>query len=182
MIRPVVAAIALIIMSVGFAHAQTVQKVEIYQFGIYTSSPETQVGWTRQGRRKTVADSIDLVETTQTIVARIGVQFGFRYKMSGKPESASVPVKIVMKFPPPGIFAAKGTVPFVLDEYAWFGTLDDGNFFTWPFDGRADLVPGIWTFEIWIKGKKQAEQKFNVILPPIANRQSPTLLPSGKVG
>jgi hypothetical protein len=42
------------------------------------------------------------------------------------------------------------------------------NFLTWPFERRSDLVPGIWTIEIWQGRKKLGEQKFNVILPPIS--------------
>ena len=181
-IRLIAAVAALIIMSMGFAHAQTVQKVEIYEFGTYTSSPETQVGWSHQGRRKTVADEIYLLDATQTVVARIGIQFGFRFRISGQPGQRSVPVKLVMKIPPPGMLAAQNIKPIMADEYAWFGSFGARNFFTLSFEERSDLVPGIWTFEIWIAGKKQAERKFNVILPPIANRQSPALLASGKVG
>ena len=68
MIRRVVARIALIIMSIGCAHAQTVQKIEIYEFGTYTSGPEVQIGWSRQGLRQNMVDGIDLIERTRPLL------------------------------------------------------------------------------------------------------------------
>ena len=91
-------------------------------------------------------------------------------------------MKVVTRFPPPGVFTPKGSVPFVIDDESWIVRVGENCFLIWPFEKRSDLVAGIWTFELWIDGKKFAEQKFNVILPPIANRQSPAMLQSRKVG
>jgi len=181
-IRLIAAVAALIIMSIGLAHAQTVQKVEIYEFGTYTAGPEIQIGFTRQGLRQCVVDYIDLVQATDTIIARIGAEFGFRFRVIGKAHGTPVRVTVVTRFPPPGLLAPDGTVPFLVDDESWAVNVGENSFLSWPFERRSDLVPGIWTFEIWIDGRKYAEQKFNIILPPIANRQSPALPGSGKVG
>ena len=159
---------AIVIGTIGIAQPQAVQQVEIYEFGTYTSSPAIEVGLSRQGVPQTVVDRIDLIDATQTIIARIGVEFGFRFRIAGTPHGARVPVTYVMRYPEPGILAPKKSVPFVEDVYTWPGYLSDHNFRTFRFETRSDLVPGIWTIEVWVGGRKRAEQKFNVILPPIA--------------
>jgi len=171
--RLIVAVIALIIMSIGFAHAQTVQKVEVYEFGTYTSGPEIQIGFTRQGLRQCVVDHIDLIQETDTIIASIGVEFGFRFRVIGKTNGTPVRVTVVTRFPPPGVFAPDGSIPFLVDDESWAVNVGENSFLTWPFERRSDLVPGIWTFEIWIDGRKFAEQKFNIILPPVARLDAP---------
>src|ERR1700687_5543620 len=113
---------------------------------------------------------------------RIGVDFGFRFRVVGRTRGAPVHMKVVTRFPPPGVFTPKGSVPFVIDDESWIVRVGENCFLIWPFEKRSDLVAVIWTFELWIDGKKFAEQKFNVILPPIANRQSPAMLQSRKVG
>jgi hypothetical protein len=159
---------AIVIGTIGIVQVPTPQRVDIYEFGTYSSSPAFEVGLSRQGVPQTVVDRIDLIEATQTIVARIGVEFGFRFRIVGTPYGARVPVTYVMRYPEPGLLAPKRSVPFVEDVYTWPGWLSEHNFRTLRFDSRSDLVPGIWTIEVWVGGKKLAEQKFNVILPPIA--------------
>src|SRR5882672_11867605 len=165
--KPFLIALSLV-MTCSVAHAQTVETLDVYEYGVYASSPRVAVGRSQQGIVRYQANRIDLVETTRTIVAHIGGQFGFRYRLTGRPMDAGVPLTIVTRFPAPGILAPKGSVPFVRDVDTVTATLGGPNFLTWPFERRSDLVPGIWTIEIWQGTKKLTEQKFNVILPPVA--------------
>ena len=159
---------AIVIGAIGTAQPQDVKKIEIYEFGTYIASPATQVGFSRQGVPQTVVDRIDLIDATDTVIAQIGAEFGFRFRIIGTPRAARVPVTFVMRYPEPGLLAPKKSVPFVEDVYMWPGSFGDHNFRTLKFETRSDLVPGIWTVELWVGGKKFAEQKFNVILPPIS--------------
>jgi len=165
--RTVLVALCLVLIA-AVAHAQTVETLDVYEYGVYASSPRVAVGRSQQGIVRYQADRIDLVETTRTIVAHIGGQFGFRYRLTGRPMDAGVPLTIVTRFPAPGILAPKGSVPFVRDVDTVTATLGGSNFLTWPFERRSDLVPGLWTIEIWQGTKKLGEQQFNVILPPIS--------------
>ena len=181
-IRLIAAVAALIIMSIGFAHAQTVTKVEVYEYGVYEATPFINEGLTREGIVYGRIDNIELVASTRTIMARRGTEFGFRFRILGTQAGAAVPMTIVMKFPQPGISAPDSAQRVLDDEYRYSDILDGDSFFIWVFDRDEKMVPGLWTFEIWIDGKKFAEQNFNIIVPPIANRQSPPLSTSGKVG
>jgi hypothetical protein len=41
-------------------------------------------------------------------------------------------------------------------------TIGDIHLFGYTFDSAAELIPGVWTFEIWQEDKKIAEQRFEV--------------------
>ena len=160
-------AIALILWT-DFAQAQTADKIEVYEYGTYTSPPGVDVDVTRHGVVISDLDYTDLVEQTRTIVAQVGVQFGFRYHLLGKPLGTFVPITVVVRYPSPGIVSPGNPVPFVVDDYSAPAILGTNLFYTWTFDDRSEIVPGIWTIEIWYGDKKLGEEKFNVVLPPIA--------------
>ena len=92
-------------LAAGAAHAQTAEKLDVYEYGIYASSPRVAVGHSQQGMTRYQAESIKLQEATRTVVARIGTEFGFRYRATGKPPGAPVLLTIVTKFPAPGVLA-----------------------------------------------------------------------------
>jgi hypothetical protein len=84
------------------------------------------------------------------------------------PSGTPVPLTIVIKFPAPGVAAKPASAAFLDDDYVHVAASGSERFWTWTFDDRAQIVPGVWTLEIWHGKKKLAEQKFNVVLPPIA--------------
>ncbi len=169
MIRLIVAFLALVIMSIGFAaHAQAVRSIEIYEYGTYESPEGVDIGLSRRGVVNSELDYIELVQSTRTIMGRIGVQFGFRFRIVGEPEGAPVPISITMKFPEPGIAAPGNPRRFVNDDFSYVQALNSDDFYTWTFDRAEELVPGLWTFEVWVGDKKFAEQTFQVIVPPIS--------------
>jgi len=150
------------------ASAQTADRLDVYEYGTYASSPRIVVGRSQQGMTRYQAEAIKLKEATRTVVARIGNEFGFRYRVTGRPSGAPVLLTIVTKFPAPGVLAPSGSVPFVQDVDTVIAALNGRGFLTWPFERRSDLVPGIWTIEIWQGKTKLGEQRFNVILPPVS--------------
>jgi uncharacterized protein DUF3859 len=168
MIRLIVAAIALIIMSIGFAHAETVRNIEIYEHGIYDSPEGVDVGLSRQGVVNAELDHIELLQSTRTVVAGIGVQFGFRFRIIGEPDGAPVPITITMKFPEPGITALDSPRRFVDDDFSYVQAVNSEDFYTFTFDRAEEMVPGLWTFEVWVGDRKFGEETFIVILPPIS--------------
>src|SRR5689334_11373644 len=95
-IRLVVAALALIVISIGSGHAQTVQKVEIYEFGTYDRPDGVEFARSHQGITNFKVRGIALVQATQTVLARIGVNFGFRFHIVGHPSDASVAATVRM--------------------------------------------------------------------------------------
>ena len=171
MTKAFLTAFALILWT-DFVQAQTADKIEVYEYGVYTSPPGVDVDVTRQGVIITDLDYSDRVEQTSKIIAQVGVQFGFRYRLVGKPLGTLIPVTVVVKFPSPGIVSPGNPVPFVVDDYCAPAILGTNLFYSWTFDDQSEIVPGIWTIEIWYGDKKLGDEKFNVVLPPIAQLET----------
>lgn len=140
--------------------------INVYEFGTYRSAESVEVGVTEKGIVRSQTSGIEQIEETRKVIARIGTQFGFRYKTLGAREGTLLPVTIIARFPKPGVLGRTTQLPVLADGYTQITTAGKEDFLTWTFEMRSDLVPGIWTFEIWSEGKKLAEQNFEIILPP----------------
>lgn len=95
-------AMCLLMVSSCLGHTQTIQRVEITEVGIFTTHDEKTVvaPGTALGTQSRVSH-ITLAQSTTTIPARLGVEFGFRYRIVG--DGKSVAVKITTRVPPPGL-------------------------------------------------------------------------------
>lgn len=140
--------------------------IDVYEFGTYRSAESVEVGVTEKGIVRSQTSGIEQIEETRKVIASIGTQFGFRYKTVGAREGTLQPVTIIARFPKPGVLGRTTQLPVLADGYTQVTTAGKEDFLTWTFEMRSDLVPGIWTFEIWSEGKKLAEQNFEIILPP----------------
>lgn len=159
------AMMAVAFLSAGTAQAQ-LQSIDVYEFGTYQSDDGIEVGVTEKGIVRSQTSGIKQLQATRKVMAYIGTQFGFRYKTVGAREGALVPLTIVARFPAPGVLGRTTQVPVLADGYTQVTTAGRDDFLTWTFEMKSDLVPGIWTFEIWSDGKKLTEQVFEIILPP----------------
>jgi hypothetical protein len=146
------------------AQAQEVERVEIYEAGIY----ETKVSGSRDipdvatGKIDEVSDLV-LVQQTTTVPAKIGTSFAVRYRKVG---GASVKLRIVLHYPLPGLRKPATGNTRLLDEYYEqyrMGKAD--NYTGYTLENDWELVPGTWTFEIWQDDRKLAEQSFSVVKP-----------------
>src|ERR1700760_380622 len=91
-------------LMLGAAHAQTVERIDVTEFGIYTadttrivSAPQSTTGIAQH----VSASSIKLAKATTTVPGRIGVRFGFRYRIVG--EGQSVTLRRIVHIPEPGV-------------------------------------------------------------------------------
>ncbi len=136
--------------------------VEIVNFGTFTArmtsfkdNPNDPTG------RVGVADDIHLVEQTDRLCARLGVQFGIRFKLVAPSSTGVVPLRIVTRFPPEGIVNAKGR-RFADIESTQILLPGAETVELYGFDEPFELVAGVWRFEIHHAGRKVAEQRFTV--------------------
>ena len=161
--------LALLMFAAGTASAQQVKGVEVYEFGTYVASGSHYThAPSAQGIKIEGHDGYTHLETTRTIAARIGARFGFRYRVTGTAPGVYAPLKMVWKFPPPGIVGADPAHPVELEMVEFDATSNDNYVITMSLESASDLVPGIWTFEIWSGDKKLTEQKFEVLAPLIS--------------
>ncbi len=147
------------------AGAQTIQRIDIIEAGIYRSqrTEDRAAPGTATGNVHIVTD-INLVQATTTVPARLGVQFGFRFKTAGQ-TGEKVRLKVVKLIPQPGIRNPNTGNTTVRDESDWDRTVGSTGFHAYTFDYPWEIVTGTWTFEIWDGNRKLAEQQFTVTNP-----------------
>jgi hypothetical protein len=148
------------------AQTPQVDRIEVVSAGMFKSKvakKEASPG-SATGTREVIA-SEKLLRQTADIKARLGDEFGFRYRIVGKPKSAKVPVKIVTVFPGEGLRNPKADKPTQRDELNEDRPIGRVLYESYHFDHDWEMVPGVWAFEIWYDGKKLAEQKFTVAKP-----------------
>ena len=161
--------LALLVFAAGTASAQRAKSVEVYEFGTYVANGAHYThAPSAQGIKIEGHDGYTHVETTRTITARIGARFGFRYRVTGTAPGVYAPLKMVWKFPPPGIVGADPKNPVELEVVEFDATSNDSYVITMSLESASDLVPGIWTFQIWSGDQILTEQKFEVLAPLIS--------------
>lgn len=149
------------------AFGQTIERLNILDYGVYTATGENRVtptgGTTATGDVRPVTN-LKLVKQTDTIVAKPGLRFGLRYWVVGKPKGERVTVKFVTRFPKGGVTNAKGE-KFEKNEFDWQMIIGETSYRTYTFDEPWEMVAGDWALEFWYDGKKIGEKRFKVIAP-----------------
>jgi hypothetical protein len=155
-------AICLLLSCLSAAQAQVLQRIDITEYGIYTM--ETEKSATAPGTASGTLDEVSDVEHVQatTIVpAQLGVAFGFRYKLIGQPK-ATVSLKNVTHVPPPGMHNPQ-TGNVTLTDVFFQDRKIIGEFYRlFRFTAPWEIVPGLWTMELWEGDRQLASQGFLV--------------------
>ncbi len=134
----------------------------VEDFGTYNLSDVQSGDPSASGLPVLVAGDAVHVLSTHVVIGSVGTVFGFRWRADDC--ASQCRFKVVMNFPKPGIPRA-GTERIFHDQL----DEDTGNgdgFIFWRFRERDQIVPGDWSFEVWMGNRKIASEKFHVILPP----------------
>jgi hypothetical protein len=157
-------AIALLLATISnVALGQTIKRIEILEFGIYSLDKEKRLSsqTTASGFRNEVSNE-KLITATDTVPAHLGVNFGFRFRIIGK-KGTTVTLKKVTLIPQPGIQNPKTGETRVRSELSLEKTIGEKYYSGYGFDSPWEIVPGIWTIEFWDGDRKLAAQSFNVV-------------------
>jgi hypothetical protein len=149
----------------AFARADVkVDSVTIVEKGIYTidTGDETRDAQTPTGKI-TAVTKVRNIESTVTIPARLGLEFGFQYVVVGDPAGAEVTLDIVTTFPAQGLRNPKASKPLYESKYRRTKKIGDTVYLGYGFENLWEVEPGIWTFQIWHENRKLAEQSFTVV-------------------
>ena len=143
-----------------------VDRIAVVSAGLFKSKIARKVAspGSATGTRDVIASETLLRRTTET-TARLGDEFGFRYRIVGAPKGAKVPVKIVTIYPGEGLHNPKTDKMTQREELNVDRQIGRLPYESYSFDHDWEMVPGTWSFEIWYDGKKLAEQKFTVTKP-----------------
>jgi hypothetical protein len=105
------------------------------------------------------------VKVTTTIPAREDTVFGAEFAIFGSPRGTVVPLRVVWRYPQPGIIDPRTSIAKFVDEYMDDVELGSNRTWYWKLGGRETLVPGVWTFELWQGNRKLVSQEFTLVRP-----------------
>jgi hypothetical protein len=146
------------------AQGSKVERVEIIEAGIYRAETLTieQAPGTAS-RQRNILSYTGLIELTTRIEAKIGVHFGMRYRVVGRPANAAVRLTSVTLYPAPGLKSPTAASHQARGEHPLLATIGQINYRGYVFEQDWELVPGVWTFELWDGQRKLASQAFEVV-------------------
>jgi hypothetical protein len=145
------------------AHAQTLQRIEIFQWGIYEvngrvppSVPPEEV------EQRLDTSDFTHVRTTRVIPARIGTEFCFRFRTIGD-LAVRAALRIATTFPPSGLIGRVSRMRIESEERDVVVLAGFPGIWCWGFDDPDDIALGEWRIELWAGNRKLAEQTFTVV-------------------
>ena len=150
---------AWLLLFAGPAAAQDISAT-IIEHGIYTAET-VRTEKLPNGFSSNIVRNICHVATTEDIPAKLGVQFGYRYRLDGPQENAAVILTRVTRFPapmkPPGGAAAQSVSEHNIQMRV--GTVSYVGF---GFDHDWEMMRGRWALELWQGRKMLARQAFDI--------------------
>ncbi len=113
------------------------------------------------GKTNQLAD-VALMSEPPADPARVGIGFGVRFRSAGEPRGGQATLRSVWKIPAPGIRNPTNGVTY-RELVAEFTTAVGGvHWRGYAFDEPWEVVPGVWTIEIWQGDRKLLEHSFTI--------------------
>ena len=103
------------------------------------------------------------VQRAATIRAKIGVTFGFQFKVTGVPDGAWVTLRIVTRYPRPGATPPGAAHPLRITEQSLRRKLNRVIEAGYTLQEPWELIPGRWAIEVWSGDRKLGEQEFTLV-------------------
>jgi Domain of unknown function (DUF3859) len=155
----------LLIAGVSAAQAQVrVGRADIVRHGIYKLDKYKSVNdKSISTGQRTTATKITFSRRTDRVVVGDGVVFGLDVYIHGSPSGKKAPMRIVWRYPEPGLRNPDSGKAKYLDDYIDQRTLDTESTFYWSLGDPWTQVPGKWTFELWYGNRMLATQSFTLV-------------------
>ena len=145
------------------AETVRIDRIEVVQVGVY----DIQAGISKEdqsvstGHKVTVRVYKNLRTGTQ-IDAKAGTVIGAELTIVGAPRRGKVPIKVVWRYPPPGLINPETKIARTEDEYTDVQVVGETFPVFWGLTQEWHLVPGTWTLEVWHGEQKLVEQQFQI--------------------
>ena len=152
-----------LLLAAGAAQAQApqVERLEIVDFGTYKVERGSTTRNAEGIKRAPLKREPRRLEWRTIIPAQIGTTFGLRYKVIGTPPDAEVTIRNVISFPAPGLRPSSGE-PLTRVESDEQTRIGETVAALYTLDDRFELVPGVWSFELWDGNRKLLTQSFTL--------------------
>jgi hypothetical protein len=158
-VRGVLLAAFVLLHPLAQALAQDVS-VTIFEHGIYTAEI-VRTEKLPNGFNSNIVDKLCHVMTTGSVPARMGLQFGFRFRVEGAPAGATVELRRVTRFPSP-VKPPGNPVAQPQSEQTLRVRVGSNSYVGYGFDHDWELVHGPWLLEIWQGQRPLARQRFDI--------------------
>jgi hypothetical protein len=157
-------AVCLLASFVSSANAQQtrIDRIDVVEFGIYTADRKLD-SIDAQGIKRSTIDNVRHAATTTSIPLQKNVQFGYRYKIIGQPDGAQVDIKLVTNYPTPGLRSPSSQNPVMRAERVRKRRIGETGITTYTLEDDFELVPGVWTFEIYAGNRKLLTKTFTLV-------------------
>ena len=154
------------LVGLAFGQAPRIDRLEIIESGTYvaretgaTAAPGSPTGDVKE------QSDVRFVDSSSRIPARLGVNFGIRFRSFGAPDGATAALRSVWRIPDPGIRNPK-TGNLYRQSLTDFTTkIGSDHIQGYGFDESWELTTGTWVLEIWSGDRKLLEQSFTVYKP-----------------
>jgi hypothetical protein len=138
-------------------------------YGPYTTSESKviQNSTTLTGTNTTTAPNsiIPPSSNSDRIPAKLGQRFGFGYVLSGGSSKTTVSITHARIFPNGGITNPKTGNLFPSEKVEFRWPIGEKSFIGYLFQEEYTLVPGVWTFQVFVGGRLLLEKSFTVYKP-----------------
>ena len=156
------------------APAATVSGVAIINAGTYTAqsvSAPSRAGQLSPTGTVGTASNWHFVSDSTDVAGQVGTQFGIEFRIDGNPVGDGVTLHMVLNFPPQGI-RNPNTGDTMHTANIAFPNLKIGalSLLGYGFDNAWEIVPGVWTEQIWYQDRMLAERTFTVSRPERGDR------------
>lgn len=149
----------------GSAAAQSarIERIMIVEAGLLEArkvdslpTPGTAAGKT------SVLDSVVFYESSRRVPARLGMQFGVRYRIVGAPSGEDTTIRTKWLVPEPGMRNPLTGAVTRIDEADEKVTIGSDRLAGYGFSQAWEIVPGQWTLEFWVGDRKLNSVTFTV--------------------
>jgi len=157
---------ALLLAGSAAAQAVKVERIEVarpgtYQIEVGKPIPDASVA---TGNR-VEATAYKSVKVGQQIEAKVGTIIGAELTVVGTPRRGKAPLKVVWRYPAPGLTNPDAKATKTSDEYNDTQLIGEKFPIFWGLTQDWHLVPGIWTLEVFQGDRKLVTQTFELVKP-----------------
>jgi hypothetical protein len=160
-----IAAIALL-AGPTLAQSVKVERIEVARPGTYeieVGKPIPDAGVATGNRVE--AKAYKSVKVGSRIEAKTGTIIGAELTIVGTPRRGKVPLKVVWRYPAPGLTNPESKATRTSDEYADTQLIGEKFPIFWGLTQDWHVVPGTWTLEVFQGDRKLVTQQFQLSKP-----------------
>jgi hypothetical protein len=149
---------------IAFAQTGRVDGIKITEAGLYDGELAKRVpdSSSPTGYRG-VETETKLVKQVTQVPPVLGTSFGLKYTVVGSAKTADI--REIIIFPLPGITNPKTGETTFRYEIVHSDPLGWSRYIDYTLGNDWELVPGVWTFELWSEDRKLATQSFTLTKP-----------------